>query len=173
MASAAPQKCLNSIMDAAPNLSKEEAESVLDEVFDIYENTQLDNNYSITFNERFGSAVNKRVADVEYAAVLAKKQRVLRLQTRLSYITKMINTPVDKLPILLETLIAAEMGVSKYKNSADSSTRSVNHMASVIFLTKVEENGVPREVAIKFLRKKKNSELLFRDSDFKSYETIT
>ena len=168
MASAAPQKCLNSIMDAAPNLSKEEAESVLDEVFDIYENTQLDNNYSITFNERFGSAVNKRVADVEYAAVLAKKQRVLRLQTRLSYITKMINTPVDKLPILLETLIAAEMGVSKYKNSADSSTRSVNHMASVIFLTKVEENGVPREVAIKFLRKKKNSELLFRDSDFKA-----
>lgn len=168
MASGAPIKCLNSIMDAAPNLSKEEAESVLDEVFDIYENTQLDNNYSVTFNERFGSAVNKRVSDIEYAAVLAKKQRVLRMQTRLSYITKMINTPVDELPVLLETLIAAKMGASKYKHSADSSTRAINHMASAIFLTEIEKRGIQREFAIKFMRNKKNSELLFRDSDVKA-----
>tara|TARA_R100001594_G_scaffold98849_1_gene133398 strand:- start:46 stop:2580 length:2535 start_codon:yes stop_codon:yes gene_type:complete len=158
-------KCIKTVRDAAPDLTKEDALNLLEEVNDIVNNLKNEEKV-VNLQEKVDEAIQKRVDDSIRDAAIKKRNAAINYRTRLAFITKLQNTPTKELPRMLEAILAGEMGKSKYKLSIESTGRGLASMAIATFNKGVEARGVPRNVAIRFLRDKTNGKFLMQDVDY-------
>ena len=111
--------CVATIRQAAPNLTEKQAESLFDEVHDIYEGLKANNNVS-DLEAELTRAVEKRVGEEERAAINEKRMRALNYKTRMRFIKKLREIPdedVDSL-IPISWIEKAEGAEIDFSNSA-------------------------------------------------------
>ena len=158
------KKCIKAIKSAAPDLDDAQAENLLQEITDLIETTKLDTKIT-DLQSAIDVAVENRVADAKSQAHILKRNAVINLRTRLAFITKLNSTPLEDIPRMIQGILAGEMGEGKYKQSIESTSRGLFSMAKSVFNRNIEDNGVPRNVAIGFLQRKSNGLFLFEEMD--------
>ena len=155
-------KCIATVQEAAPHLSKKTAKELLIEVFDIYEG--LYDKKVPDINERLQAAIEKRLNEEIRSAHNEKRMRALNYKTRMRFIQKLKEIPDEDIPRYLESILAGEYGNSPYKTSIERSFRALERDTYSVFLRDIEAQGLDRGQAISFLRKQQNGELLMRES---------
>ena len=156
--------CINTVRKAHPKLNREEALELLGEVEGIV--TEIKANRKVAnLQEAVDNAVQQRFSDAEREAFILKRNAAISYRTRLAFITKLRETPIEEIPRMVQAIVAGEMGAKKYKQSIESSSRALASIAKAVFDQTVEAGGVPRTVAMAFLRKKENGRFLIMEMD--------
>tara|TARA_X000001382_G_scaffold30300_1_gene19424 strand:- start:754 stop:3237 length:2484 start_codon:yes stop_codon:yes gene_type:complete len=160
-------KCIQSVRDAMPDLNEKQAEELLAEVVDIVDTIKSNKaEQKVTDLQRaVDEAIQNRVTDAVREAAILKRNAAINYRTRMAFITKLRETPIEEVPRMLHAILAGEMGKSQYKQSIESSSRGLASMAKAVFNQTIEKSGIPRNVAIGFLQNKKNGRYLVQEVD--------
>ena len=160
-------KCIQSVRDAMPDLDDAQAEALLSEVVDIVDTIKSNNAaQKVTdLQAAVDEAINARKKDAVREAAILKRNAAINYRIKLAFITKLRETPIEEVPVMLNAIMAGKMGKSQYKQSIESTSRGLASMAMAVFMRTVEANGVPRNVAIGFLQRSKNGEKLAAEVD--------
>ena len=155
--------CEANVQAVAPNLSPNQVTNLLIEVMEMQEALQSDRSV-VDVNASMAQAIKDRVARMERAAAIEKRNRVLNLKVRMRHLQRIRTLTDEEIPRYLESILVGEYRQSKFKHSVESSANAVNREANVIFSNAVEAQGVERKEAIKFLRKSNNGKILMEES---------
>ena len=160
-------KCIQSVRDAMPDLNEKQAEELLAEVVDIVDTIKSNKaEQKVTDLQRaVDEAIQNRVTDAVREAAILKRNAAINYRIKLAFITKLRETPIQEVPVMLNAIMAGKMGKSQYKQSIESTSRGLASMAMAVFMRTVESNGVPRNVAIGFLQRSKSGEKLVAEVD--------
>ena len=83
-------KCIKTVRDAAPDLTKEDALNLLEEVNDIVNNLKNEEKV-VNLQEKVDEAIQKREDDSIRDAAIKKRNAAINYRTRLAFITKLQN----------------------------------------------------------------------------------
>ena len=155
--------CLATIRTAAPNLTDDQANVLLDEVAGIVERLQADKKVT-NLEAAVAEAVEQRISREARAAVNEKRIAALNYNTRLHFIQRLREVPDQDVPKFLESILAGEEGNSLYKTSIEATQKAFERTAYAMFFRGVEAKGLARGEAISFLRKAKNGQMLLQES---------
>ena len=111
--------CLATIRTAAPNLTDDQANVLLDEVSGIVERLQADKKVT-NLEAAVAEAVEQRISREARAAVNEKRIAALNYNTRLHFIQRLREVPDQEVPRFLESIFCCNLSI-------------INHYRRIIF----------------------------------------
>jgi len=159
--------CIKTIRDAAPSLSKTEALDLLDEVNDIIDAKKESAAAAtvVDLDAELSRITDDLASFAEREAVNKKRMKALTFLSRTKRRQEIEKLKLADLPDYIDALAIGQSGDSRFKTSAASVALVVEKQALTIYARGLELRGVPRSLGSSFLRKEKNSALLFREID--------
>ena len=160
--------CLNTIRQAAPSLTEQQAADLLDEVTGIVEQKRADESVA-DLNAAVRDAVQRRAEDAERAALIEKRNAAQRLQVRVRIRNK-IDGMISQgkggdVATYLESISAGIYGDSLYKESIEGTGNALQGQAYALFGSELRARNVSETEAIRFMRSRDASKYLIMESD--------
>lgn len=159
--------CVNTIREAAPGLTDDEAQDLLEEVSNLVDRKRADSTVA-DLQEAVTEAVLKMAEDAERAALVEKRNAALRVQVRLKErgrIDALAREEPEKVGEYLESLTVGIPGDSRFKASIERSARALEAEAHALFEAELQARGLDSKEAVKFLRSKDAGRLLLMEAD--------
>jgi len=159
--------CIGTIREAAPSLTDDEAQDLLEEVAAIVDRKRADSSVA-DLQEAVTEAVVRMAESAERAALVEKRNAALRVQVRLKErgrIDALAREEPEKVGEYLESLTVGIPGDSRFKASIERSARALEAEANALFEAELQARGLDTKEAVKFLRSRDAGRLLMMEAD--------
>ena len=161
------QQCIETIRSAAPSLTQDEAVEMLETVEEIVDGKRTDSTVA-DLQRSVRDAVAQDAEQAERAALIEKRNAALRLQVRQRLqgkIRHLADTAPKEVGDYLESLTVGLPGDSVFKESIETTQRTLEQQTNALLVAQIEARGVDRRDAMAFLRSRDATRLLLAEAD--------